>query len=143
MGLMFRSLTGVLILVATATGFTSAATAEPTLNTQSSGYEPTAELFDRAFFKNDPNFFRNRSFGRQLNLILGIGSYPEKEILRDAESINNLYRSAIERQVSRDPIIRTPDLPNPYETSVLQSTSIDVNSPPVGREFVFETLPRP
>lgn len=147
MGLMFKSLTGVLVLLAAATGFSSAATAEPALSTQLGGYETTAERFNRAFFKNDLDFYRNRSIGRQLDLILGPGSlirnsFPENEIRRDAELVNILYRDTLQQQVSRDPIIRTPDLPNPYETSVLQSPSIKVNSPAVGREFVFEALPR-
>lgn len=148
MDLMFKSLTGVLVLVAAATGFPSTATAELASSTQLSGYETTAERFNRAFFKNDRDFYRNRSVGRQLDLILGPGSlirnsFPENEIRRDAELVNILYRDTLQQQVSNDPIIRTPDLPNPYETSVLQSPSIKVNSPAVGREVVFETLPRP
>lgn len=148
MDLMFKSLTGVLVLVAAATGFPSTATAELASSTQLSGYETTGERFNRAFFKNDRDFYRNRSVGRQLDLILGPGSlirnsFPENEIRRDAELVNILYRDTLQQQVSNDPIIRTPDLPNPYETSVLQSPSIKVNSPAVGREVVFETLPRP
>lgn len=147
MGLMFKSLTGVLVLVAAATVFPSAATAQLASSTQASGYETTAERFNRAFFKNDLDFYHNRSVGRQLDLILGQGSlirnsFPENEIRRDAELVNKLYRDTLQQQVSSDPIIRTPDLPNPYETSLLQSSSTKVNSPMVGREVVFETLPR-
>lgn len=146
MGLSFRSLTGVLVLVAAASGFPFAAIAQPTSSTQPSSNETIAETFNRAFFANDPEFFRNRSFGRQLDLILGPGSlirnsFPENEIIRDAERVDNLYEATLEQQVSSDPIIRTRDLPNPYETSILRSRSLSPNSRVQGRELIFDALP--
>lgn len=144
MGLRFSSLSSVLVLVAAAIGFPSAAIAQSTLSTQSSGNETLSETFNRAFFKNDPEFFRNRSPKRQIDLILGPGSlirnsFPENEILRDAKLVDILYQDALEQQVSSDPIIRTPDLPNPYETSILQSPRFNVNSRL--RELLLRTQP--
>lgn len=142
----FRSLTGVLVFVAVATGFPFAAIAEPTSSSQPSGKETISETFNRAFFKNDPDFFRNRSFGRQLDFILGTpslrgNSFPENEISRDAEVVDIVYQDGLEQQVSSGPIIRTRDLPNPYETSILRSPRFNVNNRVQGNEFIFEALP--
>ena len=144
MGLRFKSLNGVLVLVAAAIGFPYAAIAQPTLSTQPSGNETISETFNRAYFRNDPEFFRNRSLKRQIDLILGPGSlfrnsFPENEILRDAKLVDILYQDVLEQQASSDPIIRTPDLPNPYETTILLSPRFDVNSPVEGNQSVDET----
>lgn len=138
--LRFRNLSCVLVLVAAASGFPFAAIAQST-STQPSSNEAISETFNRAFFTSDPEFYRNRSFGRQLDLILGLDSFTEDEITRDAERVNNLYEDTLERQVSSDPIIRTRDLPNPYETSILRSRSLKPNSRVEGRQFIFEALP--
>ena len=146
MGIRFRSLTGVLVLVAAAIGFPFAVAAQPTSNTEPVANESLSEAFNRAFFKNDPEFFRNRSPRRQLDFIFGPGSllrnsFPENEIRRDAEVVDILYRDALEQQVSSDPIIRTPDLPNPYKTSILDSPRSSVNSRVQGSELIFEASP--
>lgn len=148
MGLSFRSLNGILILVAAAAVFPSAArsqTTSPSAPTDQialirllKGNESVADTFNRAYFKNDPNFFRNRSVKNQLDLIFGPGSlirnsFPENKINRDAELIDILYQDTLRQQVSSDPIIRTRDLPNPYETSILQSPGLKGNSPVEGR----------
>lgn len=145
MGLRFRSLTGILMIVAAAT-VPVAATAQSASSSTSSGYATPAEVFNRVYFTNDPDFFHNDSAGRQLNFMFGIGSllrnsFPENEITRDAELIDSLYKDTLKQQVSSGPIIRTRDLPNPYETSVLQNPSLKGNSPVAEREVVFETQP--
>lgn len=144
MSLRFRRLSDVLVLVAAAIGFPSAAIAQPALNTQPSGNETISETFNRAFFRNDPDFFRNRSIKRQVDLILGPGSllrnsFPENEILRDAKLVDILYQDVLGQQASSGPVIRTPDLPNPYETSIFQSPRINVNSPL--RELLLRSQP--
>jgi hypothetical protein len=146
MGLRFKSLNGVWVLVAAAIGFPCAAIAQPTLSTQPSGNETISETFNRAFFRNDPEFFRNRSIKRQIDLILGPGSllrnsFPENEILRDAKLVDILYQDVLEQQASSDPIIRTPDLPNPYESTILVSPRVNVNNQTQGNELIFEQLP--
>ena len=129
MNLKFRSLTGVLVLVASAAGVPSAATAEPTASTQASDYGTPAQVFNRAYFKNDPNFFRNQSGGRQLDAIFGFrNSFPDDEIRRDAELIDFVYQSALKQQVSRYEIIRTADLASPYNTSLIQSPALNPKS---------------
>ncbi len=125
MNLRFRSLTGVLVLVASAAGVPSAVTAQPASSTQESGYGTPAQVFNRAYFKNDPNFFRNQSGGRQLDAIFGFrNSFPEDEIRRDAELVDFVYQSVLKEQVSRPELIPTPDIANPYNTSLVQSPAL-------------------
>lgn len=141
MGLKFKPLSGVLVLFATVI-FPAVAAAQ----TETPNYETTNELFNRAFFQNDPNFYDNQGVGRQINLILGQGSFfrnsfPENEIARDAELVNTVYRDVLNQQVSNDPYIRTPDLPNPYDSSLRMSPRLNANKLQVGTEFRFESEP--
>lgn len=141
MPISLRNFSSLVVLVA-AIGFQSTAIAQPTRVIPQQANETLAETFTRAFFKNDPDFFRNRSFKRQLDWILGPGSvirnsFPENEITRDAAQINTLYRTALEQQASNDPPIRTRDLPNPYESSILVSP-YNVNNPVERNEMLFE-----
>lgn len=126
-----RSLTSLLFIVATGMAFPSAATAQSASSNAPSNYETTAEAFERGFFRNDRTYFDNRSFGRQFDFIFGIGSsnknsFIENEIHGDTELLDVLYKDALEQQVSSDPIVRTRDLPNPYETSTTFSNRFDV-----------------
>ena len=145
MSLKFKNLIGVLALATTTTSFHSAGMAQSSLVTRLRGANETiSETFNQAFFKNDPEFFRNRSAKRQLDFLFGPGSllrnsFPENEIRRDAELVDILYRDILNQQVSSDPIIRTPDLPNPYETSILTSPRINVNNQVEERESIEPT----
>lgn len=91
------------------------------------------EAFNLLFFRESGDFYRNRSIPRQISFILGPGlpggaGFADLELERDALAITRLYRSALEQQNSSDPVLRTPDLPNPFDTSVLQL--------PASRRFV-------
>lgn len=108
-------------------------------NVLPSRFDTIPEAFDRAFFSNDRDAFTNRSILRQLNSIFG--PYPENEINRDGQAVHKLYVEVLEQQVSSDPILRTPDLPNPYNTSLLQLSSFNVNRPVTGTEFIYEQQP--
>jgi hypothetical protein len=141
MGLKFKPLGGLLVLLATISlpGAVSAQTETPK-------YQTTNDVFNRAFFKNDPNFYGNNTFRRQIDWMLGPGSlfknsFPENEIARDAELVNTVYRDVMSQQVSNDPYIRTPDLPNPYTTSIMMSPRLNSNKLKVGTEFRFDTEP--
>lgn len=145
MSLRFKSLISVLVLVTTATSFYSAAMAQSSLITRlKRGNETISETFNRAFFKNDPEFFQNRSIKRQLDFLLGPGSlsrdsFPENEIMRDGKLIDILYQDVLNQQANSDPLIRTRDLPNPYETSILTSPRINFNSQVEGSESIEPT----
>ncbi|AKG22739.1 hypothetical protein [Calothrix sp. 336/3] len=141
MTLRLKAMTSLLVLFATATFLPSVAVAD----TETSNYETTSDVFERAFYKNDPNFYGNTSSRRDLNLILGTGSrlrsgFPEHEIARDAELVNTLYRDIMHQQATYDPYIRTPDLPNPYTSSVLMSPRMNANKLKTGTEFRFDDM---
>jgi hypothetical protein len=86
------------------------------------------EAFMDAFYENDKNFYRNRSVFRQVqNLFF---TYPENEIAEDGQAIHELYMDAMRQQTSSDPTIRTPDLYNPFDRSLLSDPDLQgVNAP--------------
>jgi hypothetical protein len=138
MGIKFQSLSGLLILLAAGIAFPSVVVAE----SETPNYETTNDVFERAFFRHDRNFYENGTPKRQLDSLLGSGSgfrnsFPENEIARDAELINTVYRDVLTQQVGNDPYIRTPDLPNPYDTSLLMSPRLNANKLKAGTEFRF------
>jgi hypothetical protein len=139
MGIKSRTLGVLLVLLTAGVAFPSVVAAE----TEAPNYETANDAFNRAFFRNDRNFYENISAKRQLDSIFGAGSvhssFPENEIARDAELVNTLYRDVLTQQVGNDPYIRTPDLPNPYGTSLLMSPRLNANQLKVGTEFRFDT----
>jgi hypothetical protein len=84
--------------------------------------ETLPQAYYRAFFTNAPDFYRDRSLLRQLNTFFGISSltrnsFPENEYARDAQLINILYQDTLQQQAGNT-TIRTPDLQNPYDSSL-------------------------
>ncbi len=142
MGIKVKTLSGLLVLLVTGLAVPAIASAE----TKAPNYETTNDAFERAFFRHDRNFYENGTIKRQIDSFLGSGSgfknsFPENEIARDAELLNTLYRDVLTQQVGNDPYIRTPDLPNPYDTSLLMSPRLNANQLKVGTEFSFENAP--
>lgn len=136
----YSSAIGILILSAVSGIFATVpkVAANPS-NVLPSRFETIPEVFENTFFRNDRDAFTNRSIWRQLNYL--IGPFPENEINRDAKAVHNLYVEVLEQQLSSDPILRTPDLPNPYNSSLLQLSSFNVNRPVVGTEFIYQEQP--
>ena len=115
------NLAGVLILAASVAILPSTAIAQPISN-NASNHETTADVIERAIFKNTPNFFRDQSIPDQFNAAFGVGtiiknSYPENQDRRDAQLVDFIYKDALKQQYG--PTIRTQDLPNPYSSSLL------------------------
>jgi hypothetical protein len=89
---------------------------------------------------------KNQSLMRQLSVYLGlsypwpngINGFPETLITDDARRLNDLHRDAMLEQTSSDRIIRTPDLINPYNTSILTQPTLlqEVPVNPPG-EFLY------
>lgn len=131
MSLNVKKLVSVLAVLAAVAGVNSQAKAQSTADAQFQRPQTTADRFQELFYSNDKPFFENRSIIRQLDTIFGIGSFKnsfvENEIHADTQAIHEFYVEALANQVSSDPVVRTRDLPNPYETSILQSPRIDVN----------------
>jgi hypothetical protein len=93
--------------------------ADEFFKSQAGHFAPVPDAFDEAFFRHDPDFYRNRSIGRQFNFIFGITGFLDQEINRDGQEIFNVYRSQLSHQLASGPILRTPDLPNPFNSSLL------------------------
>lgn len=141
MPLNLKALSGLLMLAATI-GFPNIAVAQT-----ESGYQTPNEVFEEAFYENYPNFYKNDGLFREIDWLLGSGSlfknsFPENEIERDAELLNIVYQDVLKQQTTSDPYIRTPDLPNPYNTSLLASPRLRTTQLQVGTEFRFDTLPQ-
>ncbi len=137
MGIKFPALSGLLVLLATSFAFLPVAKAET---------ETINNTFERAYFRHDPNFYENRTFKRQVESLIGskgkFGSaFPDNEIAKDAELVNTLYHDALAQQTTNDPYLRTPDLPNPYDSSLLMSPRYNANQLKVGTEYRFGNLP--
>ncbi|HEY9859365.1 MAG TPA: hypothetical protein V6D16_07655 [Candidatus Obscuribacterales bacterium] len=152
MGMRFKGLVSLFVLATASTVFTSAAMAQEQVTISDRiSTETLNEAFNRALYTHSGNFFREQGLFNQANNILGQGSilrnsFPENRIVRDARLITVLYRDALQQQASDGPVIRTPDLPNPYDTSVLLNPSLYVNrltsdALPTAGEFQFETVP--
>jgi hypothetical protein len=65
-----------------------------------------------------------------------IGNYPEHQVVKDYAVLRVVFDDMLEQQVASDPVIRTIDLVNPYNTSLRAiSTYRDA------REFTYERPP--
>ncbi len=134
------------IATAALCGFASSAHADPDpssiVDLQNSRLLRLDQKFEREFFDNDREYYINRSLERQLDFLFGIrNSFSENEINRDARGIHELYVEVLEQQTTSDPIIRTPDLPNPFNRSLLQIPPTNFNRPGEVREFINEEAP--
>lgn len=78
---------------------------------------PVTEAFDRAFYGRSGSIrFKTSLVGQLLRLTI---LYPEKEISRDGRRLERLYRELLLHQTMSDPLIRTRDLDNPFNSSIL------------------------
>lgn len=93
------------------------------------GIQTIPEAFNRAFFHRSGDFFHNDTIGSQFTFVFGLDGYSDRQIAKDANTIESLYRDFMHQQVSSDPLIRTPDLENPFNSSLL-TTTIYVQPPP-------------
>lgn len=146
MNLRFAKFLSILVLVATTTTVVSTKAIANDTNTQKTTVETLPEIFERAFYNQSGNIYQNTTPPRQLEFIFGpyrggTPAYPEIELLRDAKLINTIYNDALVQQNSSDPVLRTLDLPNPYETSLRVMPTTSVNRPVVGGELFYERPP--
>jgi len=82
-----------------------------------------ANILEEVLRLESGDFSDNLTFESQINSIFGPGainraSFSELQLQRDAKLLSIVYQDLFEQQVSSDPIIRTPDLENPYSTSL-------------------------
>jgi hypothetical protein len=145
MRMQFTNLMGALVLAGTASMFASCAIAQeaeltPVVVPASANTPSIPEAFDRAATRSSGNVYTNVTFRRQLELILGFGtsslnSFADNEALRDARRVEILYKEVLEQQSASDPVLRTPDLANPFNTTL---RSLRSNNGISGSEFIVE-----
>jgi hypothetical protein len=91
------------------------------------------EILREAFFSRDGDIWKMHGLQNQAENILGFmnfpGSFPDKSVSREGRLVNAIWTEMMERQVSSDPVIRTPDLVNPFNTSLRQNPSYIGNNP--------------
>ncbi|MDX2240299.1 MAG: hypothetical protein NW224_06430 [Leptolyngbyaceae cyanobacterium bins.302] len=75
-----------------------------------------AHEFEDAFFSHNRDYVRNRSFTGQLKRIFG--PFPENSMNRDLREVHDLYQETFFKQMNSGPILRTVDLPSPFQYSL-------------------------
>lgn len=79
-------------------------------------YPTVLEELDSTFFNNSGDYYRNTGFLG--TLVWLFGPFPENNIARDTQAYMNLVDELLELQ-NTEPPIRTPNLPTPFENSLL------------------------
>ena len=134
MGVRLKSVLSLMALM-TASTVSIAATAQEKPGTTFKPLVSIPDAVDRAFFGSGENF---QDVRRPIEALIGVPKFPENAIARDGANIHRIYRDLLHQQVSGGPIIRTVDLPNPYNTSILLLPKTNVSNRVVGSELVFE-----
>ena len=133
MGVRLKSVLSLMALVAASTVSTAVTAQE-----RPAAFKPRETIPDavnRAFFGSSEGF---QDFKRPIEALIGIPRFPENGIARDGDRLDRIYRDLLIQQAANDPLIRTVDLPNPYNTSILTLPSASVSNRLVGSELVFE-----
>ncbi len=131
MARIFKSL-GSVLAIATTIILASGGTAKAQETEEPTRYQPFAEEFNRAFRRGSGDYFRNRQLVEQVGDFLGIPSFPDQAISQDNKNINRLYRELMDEQFNSTPIIRTPDLPSPYDSSIMTTPAPGTDRPGFG-----------
>ncbi|MER3432932.1 MAG: hypothetical protein C4288_05740 [Leptolyngbya sp. ERB_1_1] len=98
--------------------------------------ETVPNAVNRAFY-GSLGEFSDRNPLRSTQTILGTPfGFPENQISRDGERLHRLYVDLLNQQVSSDPLIRTADLPNPFNLSV--QTLPNAGNRVTGSEFAID-----
>ncbi|ACK67534.1 S-layer domain protein [Rippkaea orientalis PCC 8801] len=83
-------------------------------------------IFNRAFFNETLTFWDSTDLSGQVNGIFGVryapGSFFDNQIANDGKTFQTVYRDALNQQTA-GPRILTPDLPNPFNTSIQSNPS--------------------
>jgi hypothetical protein len=130
--------------IATMMSMTSAATAQvlesevtvPGLETRRLRTLTLPDAFERAFLEHSRDFFSNRSITSQIDSLFF--AFPENDIAEDGQLLNVLHRDVMLQQLTNDPFMRTPDLPNPYNTSIDTMNRTGGSTPIRGSEFFLD-----
>lgn len=137
-----QKLSGLLVVMAT-TMLPVVANAQ--VEVKDYNYESVNDTVERVLFTYDKTFYGNMTLQRQVDFLFGPGrkfgtTFPDNEIAKDAELFNAMYKDMLFQQSQNDVYLRTPDLPNPYSSSLLSSPQYNRNQLKVGTEYRFDNL---
>jgi hypothetical protein len=104
---------GVLVLAAAVAGCFAA----PVRAEEPPTPENISESVTRALFNQSGDIYYNRSIFRQATFLFGL-SYPEHEYTSDAAAVEKLYKQGMYQQGGSGKVLRTADLPNPFNSSI-------------------------
>lgn len=136
MGVRIKSLISAIALSASSSLIAIAANAQDASAPVFRPRETIPNATNRAFF-GSLGEFSDRNPLRATQTILGTPfGYPENQISRDGERVHRLYVDLLNQQVSSDPLMRTADLPNPFNLSV--QTLPTSGSRITGSEFAID-----
>lgn len=135
MGLRFHSVCSVLTLAATL------GVAMGSVHGQAYGPDSIPRQFNDAYFDSTGDYHRATSVRGQLSVILGVGVpwrgfnvFPETQVSEDGQRVHDLYERTMYQQVSGSRIMRTPDLINPFDTSITELPISDTTLPRLGNQ---------
>ena len=118
------------------------AIAQP-VNSEPIPFKTIPDAFNEAItHRSQDTFSTTFTIGRQLDFLFGIGGFPEVEVTRDGQRVYELFVDVWQQQLWGGPMIRTPDMPNPYNSSTISNpTYLRPGQPVPGSEFGFERFP--
>lgn len=131
----FTNLLGVFVLTVAYSVVASGVQAQTTTSSsQPIRIQSIPDAFNQAFFHDSGTYYYNTSVQRQIQLILGVGSllgnsFPDNEVNRDAQRVEELYRYVLRQQNHSGPILRTPDQVNPFDSSLQTNPTLPTNNP--------------
>ena len=120
MSIKLAKLSSILLITATSSLLPSLVKAEePALS--------VAEAFENAYFKHTGNNYQNSSFIGQLNTIFGFKGFPDRQISADGKAVDTIYNNVMENQSQVGSPLKTRDLNNPYDTSLIEMKNSGYN----------------
>ncbi len=103
--------------------------------------EHFTNVIDRAFYNETLSFYDNTDMFGQMNKIFGWryapGSFFDNTIANDAKTLEAVWRDGL-RQQTAGPRIRTPDIVNPFNSSLTGNPEYLRTQPPTLRDRRFE-----
>ena len=93
------------------------------------------EAFTNTFFRSNKDSIFDNSIGGQFSTVFGF-PFPEVGTNADARRIRDLHREVMYLQNNADPILRTDDYPNPYNSSLLET--LRTGGPDVGSGMTLQ-----
>jgi hypothetical protein len=87
-------------------------------NDASTNSSSTATILENVVMDTAGDFYDDTSLEGQFNNFV---SYDELEIAEAGKKLNETYNQLMKQQVGRDPVMRTRDLANPFNTSIMDN----------------------